>query len=169
MARDVDTMKLDMGCGTNKVPGAIGVDRNRDTSADVICDVERTIPFRDDSFAEIHCRQLVEHVDDLVALMEEIHRVGRKGAKVIVEAPFYASMGAYSDPTHRRFITEHTFDYFTGSTCSFYTRSRFRICRMRFRYGIVPRVLFFIPKLLFRRFLFNSTHGISFELEVVKE
>ena len=32
---------LDVGCGINKYPGSIGVDRNANTRADVLCDLER--------------------------------------------------------------------------------------------------------------------------------
>ena len=161
-------MKLDVGCGRNKVEGAIGVDVNKDSAADVICDIEKSLPFKDDVFDEIYCRQIIEHVGHLIRLMEELHRVGKNKAKVFVTAPYYASGAAFTDPTHRRFITEHTFDYFTGARCTFYTKSRFTINKVSYRYGIIPRIFFFIPKFLFRRFLFNSTHGIYFELEVVK-
>ena len=161
-------MKLDIGCGRRKVEGAIGIDIRRDTDADVICDIERPLPFRDESFDEIYCHQIVEHVIDLIALMEEIFRISTGNARVFIEAPYYASIGAYTDPTHRGFITEHTFDYFKGSRCGFYTESRFKVTRISYRYGIVPRLLFFVPKFLCRRFLFNSTHGISFELLVIK-
>ena len=30
---------LDVGCGINKSPGAIGIDRNPDSHADVLCDL----------------------------------------------------------------------------------------------------------------------------------
>ncbi len=44
-------MTLDVGCGRNKYPGAIGIDRNRDTAADVICDLDRVpYPFREGRF-----------------------------------------------------------------------------------------------------------------------
>jgi hypothetical protein len=45
---------LDVGCGPSKYPGAIGVDVNPKTAADVICDLDRgRLPFREDSFDEV--------------------------------------------------------------------------------------------------------------------
>jgi len=42
---------LDVGCGTNKHPGAIGLDYNPRTGADVIHDLnEVPYPFPDDEF-----------------------------------------------------------------------------------------------------------------------
>jgi hypothetical protein len=32
---------LDVGCGINKYPGAIGIDRVPGTAADVLCDIDR--------------------------------------------------------------------------------------------------------------------------------
>jgi len=47
-------MTLDVGCGRNKHPAAIGIDRNRDTNADVICDLDRVpYPFREGAFDQI--------------------------------------------------------------------------------------------------------------------
>ena len=47
-------MILDIGCGQNKYPGAIGIDTNPNTAADVLCDLDRPpYPFRDNSFEQI--------------------------------------------------------------------------------------------------------------------
>ena len=144
-------MKLDIGCGRNKVVDALGIDI-KNSRADIICEVEAGLPFKDDVFDEIYCNQFVEHVEDLVRLMEEIYRVGKNQAKVFINAPYYASLAAYNDPTHKRFVTKHTFDYFTENPeYNFYTKARFRIKTITFTYGIVPKILFFIPKFIFRR------------------
>jgi len=163
-------MKLDIGCGRNKVGGAVGVDISKNSDADVICDIEKSLPFKDSIFDEIYCNQLIEHVSDLIKLMEEIHRVGKENtAMVFINAPYYASFDAFSNPDHKRYITECTFDMFTeGHYDSYTTSARFKIRKISFNYGIIPKLFFFLPKMVFRRFVFNSTHGISFELEVVK-
>jgi hypothetical protein len=57
---------LDLGCGRNKVAGAVGVDRNPASQADLLCDLDRILfPFRADSFDEIHLHHEVEHLGDL--------------------------------------------------------------------------------------------------------
>jgi len=40
--------------------------------------------------------------------------------------------------------------------------------RISYKYHMMPKIFFFIPKIIFRRLLFNSTYNISFELEVIK-
>jgi SAM-dependent methyltransferase len=71
-------------------------------------------------------RDVLEHVDDTLATMEEIHRVCAPGAKVHIIVPHFSSNGAFTDPTHKRFFSALTFDYFTdGHPQNFYTRCRF--------------------------------------------
>lgn len=160
---------LDIGCGKNKVEGAIGIDINKDSDADIICDIEKGLSFKDSVFDEVYCNQIVEHISDLIRFMEEIHRVSKNQARVFIEAPYYASFTAYQDPTHKTFITEHTFDYFLEkSPYRYYTKTRFKILNISYKYSKIAKILFFIPRRYLRRFVFNSTLGISFELGAVK-
>src|SRR5258707_15124109 len=56
---------LDIGCGANKVPGAIGMDINPRTAADVIHDLDDLpYPFADDRFDEVIGRHVIENVRD---------------------------------------------------------------------------------------------------------
>lgn len=52
---------------------------------------------------------VIEHVANLVGLMEEVYRVCKSGAVVEIVVPYYTSRGAFRDPTHVRYITEDTF------------------------------------------------------------
>jgi len=162
-------VKLDIGCGKNKVDGAIGIDVNKNSDADVICDIEKGLPFKDSIFDGVYCNQIIEHVSDLIRFMEEIHRISKNHAKIFIDAPYYASFTAHQDPTHKTFITEYTFDYFIeNSPYKYYTKTRFKILTISYKYSKIAKILFFVPKRILRRFLFNSTLGIYFELEVVK-
>ncbi|MBN1386630.1 methyltransferase domain-containing protein [Candidatus Woesearchaeota archaeon] len=110
---------LDLGCGDNKVSGAIGLDRN-DCLKDVDVLVEFKnrdyIPLRDDSFDEIHLRHFVEHVPDIAWLMSEIHHVRKNGAKVYLSFPHYSSRGSYSDVTHIHHLSSRAFEHFDPET-----------------------------------------------------
>ena len=58
---------LDVGCGINKYPGAIGIDRIAGTRADVLCDLDRfPYPFADASFDEVRAVHVIEHVSDVI-------------------------------------------------------------------------------------------------------
>jgi SAM-dependent methyltransferase len=94
---------LDVGCGRDKYPGAIGIDINPATAADVLCDLDLSrLPFADDSFDEVRAVHVVEHVDDMMAVMEELHRVTRAGGRIFVVTPHYSDVASWTDPTHKR-------------------------------------------------------------------
>src|SRR6266404_3142142 len=58
---------LDVGCGQNKYPGAIGIDSNPRANADVTHDLGvLPYPFVDNEFDEIICRHVIEHVPDVM-------------------------------------------------------------------------------------------------------
>lgn len=101
---------LDLGCGRDKAPGAIGVDRSPDTAADVVHDLDQVPwPFADEQFDLILCRDVLEHLADVVATMEEIHRLGKPGCEIRVRVPHFSSVHAFTDVTHRHFFSSESF------------------------------------------------------------
>lgn len=128
----IKDMKLDIGCGRSKLEGFVGLDRVEMPGVDIVCDLDKErIPLQDGSVEEIHTAHFLEHVADLVFVMGEIWRVSKNGAKIRISVPYYNSIGAFRDPTHRRFFTYETFDYFTDTVKfpSFYSAIRFRISK----------------------------------------
>lgn len=104
--------RLDLGCGLNKAPGSIGVDSNRDaTAADVIADVNRPLPFADDSFDEVRAVHVIEHVDDIMRTIAEVHRVARSGGRVYLVTPHYTDSTSWRDPTHRWHLNTYSFRF----------------------------------------------------------
>ena len=105
--------KLDIACGKNKQPGFTGIDKYEFPGVDIIQDLEKyPYPFKDDSVDEVFCSHYIEHVSDMVQFINEVHRILKPGAPATIVAPYYASMRAWQDPTHRRAISEATFLYF---------------------------------------------------------
>jgi hypothetical protein len=78
----------------------------------------------------------MEHLHNLVAVMEEVHRVGRPGAMVLIGTPHFSSANAYTDPTHVHFLSGRFLDYFIQGTelaghYGFYSTVRFRLDERR--------------------------------------
>lgn len=67
-------MNLNLGCGTKKKVGYIGVDSVRAPYVDVIADLEH-LPFKTNSIEKIYCRHVLEHVDNFNKTIDEIYRV----------------------------------------------------------------------------------------------
>jgi predicted SAM-dependent methyltransferase len=111
-------MKLDLACGNNKMEGFTGVDCVKLEKVDIICNLqEYPWPFEDGSVEEIFCSHYVEHIphgdgkDGLFRFFDECCRILKPGGTIKVIAPYYSSIRAWQDPTHRRAISEATFFY----------------------------------------------------------
>jgi hypothetical protein len=144
---------LDVGCGQAKRPGAVGIDSNPRSVADILHDLDRVPwPLEPDSFNHIVCSHIVEHVVDLVCFMEEIHRVAQAGATVEIVTPHFSSRYSYTDPTHRRHFSLFSLDYFVEQSrirpslvsrafetqsplATFYSTARFAKRRAHLRFG----------------------------------
>jgi SAM-dependent methyltransferase len=104
---------LDIGCGNNKRPGAIGIDKVDLPSVDIIADVEQGLGFFPDGSADqIYSFHFLEHINNLEDLMAEMIRVLKKNGRAIIEVPHFSNPYYYSDPTHKRFFGLYTFYYF---------------------------------------------------------
>ena len=104
---------LDIGCGNRKRPGAVGIDINPDTDADVVHDLNSfPYPFPDSSYDDIFMDNVLEHLDNVVGVMEEIHRISKPGGLVKVIVPYFRARWAFIDPTHKHFFTTESFTYF---------------------------------------------------------
>jgi SAM-dependent methyltransferase len=121
---------LDLGCGPNKVPGTIGVDRYAVHGVDVVQDLDvYPYPFKSGSFDEIHARHVLEHVESAVRFMAELHRIAANGARIYIQTPHYSYTGSWRDPTHRRHLSCYSFEYFEeGHPAAYYAGAgRFQV------------------------------------------
>ena len=106
--------RIDLACGQRKKEGFEGIDISTDTDADTIINLEGyPWPIEDNSVIEIYCSHYIEHVTDLSKFMHEIHRITKKDAVITFQAPYYSSIRAMQDLTHKRFISENTLIYFS--------------------------------------------------------
>lgn len=168
---------LNLGCGRKHIPGAVNLDVTADTAPDVVHDLDVTPwPFPDGCFSEVLAYDVIEHLHDIVAAMEQIHRVSRDGAVVKITVPHFSCANAFTDPTHRHYFGWFSFDYFTGENeFPFYTRARFR--RRRTQLIFVPNLVNKLAWRLANRYprryeqrwawIFPAWY-LYFELEVLK-
>jgi SAM-dependent methyltransferase len=172
---------LDVGCGVRKAPGAIGIDRNPASAADVLCDLDHLpYPFADGSFDRLQATHVIEHVSDVIRTMEEFHRLVKPGGRVRVVTPHYTDFSSFCDPTHRWHLNTFSFRYFGEDHGGFgyYSPVRFREISVRTRLLFLWRALglewLVNRSRRFRRFweyyLCYVVRGkvIEFEFEVLK-
>ena len=122
------------------------MDRNIDTAADVICDLDRyPYPFRDSAFDELRAVHVIEHVADVIRSMEEFHRLLRPNGQLYIATPHYTDFSSFCDPTHRWHLNSFSFRYFGENHGGFgyYSRARFREQGVRLRLLALWRYLGF--------------------------
>ena len=106
-------MKLNLGCGNDYKKGYINIDASKNVKTDKVWNLEKMpLPFKTNSVDEILAHHVLEHLNNFVSLMHEFHRICKPGAIIKIKAPFYSSWGQFNDPTHVRFFTPFTFNYF---------------------------------------------------------
>jgi len=104
---------LDVGCGQNKYPGAVGIDSNPRTNADVIHDLGvLPYPFPDNDFDLIICRHVIEHVPDVMSFVSELHRISKPAGLIKIVTPHYSNPDWATDPTHRNHFNSYSFTCF---------------------------------------------------------
>lgn len=131
-----------LGCGKTRIPGAIGVDRTSiEGYVDVIHDLDAIpYPFESDSAREIHLYHVLEHLQDPLRKLEELHRILMPGGILFIRVPHYSSMGAFSDMTHVRPFSYLSFDCLQKNDYHhFYTSVEFVILNKEIKYfGLYP-------------------------------
>ena len=132
-------MVIDIGCGKRKQePNAVGLDLSSDSAADALCNLNQLPwPVRDNAATKIYFSHVIEHLEDVMGAMREIHRIARPGARVHIVTPHFSSHNSYTDPTHRRHLTSESFQYFTGEPFERFAgaRCRFRILEVNLTFG----------------------------------
>jgi SAM-dependent methyltransferase len=88
---------LDVGCGAgtyrqeiNRRGRYVGMDANAALHPEVVCDFNRqAFPFPAESFDVVLSDSVLEHVMQPFAVMDEIHRVLKKGGRGFILVPFH--------------------------------------------------------------------------------
>jgi len=171
-----DLICIDLGCGSRKQKGYIGIDNRKLEGVDIVCDIEKGLPFEDNTIDRIYANFLFEHINKFIPFMQELYRVCRDGAIVKASFPYWASMTQWKDPTHKQVITIETFRYFSddkwyGSDYGINTHFKIKNIKYNYLYTFLARrryfFLFPLRKFL-RRHLINIVHSVWVELEAVK-
>ncbi|MBW7887010.1 MAG: class I SAM-dependent methyltransferase [Bacteroidetes bacterium] len=174
---------LDVGCGPRKRANALGIDKIASSAADVLHDLNQfPYPFPENSFETIYCDNVLEHLDDVIKVMVEFHRIAKPDAKIFITVPHYAHRNANTDPTHKHFFGLHSFDYFIEGTSHgefHYSPVHFKLLHVEFDKNlksahwfdsILVRLANFNRDLYEHRFAnIFPLRQISFELQVIKK
>jgi len=108
-------------------------------AVDVVCNLDVTPwPFEDNSVDFIFAHNVLEHVDNVVDFLNEVWRVGKNDSRIVIAVPYFRSVDAFTDPTHKHFFTANSLDYFMkekGGSLSAYGYTDRRFEKIGFWYG----------------------------------
>jgi len=147
---------LSIGCGKKpSAPDLVRLDISYEVDPDVVWDLDRfPYPFEDGSFSEVECFDVIEHLSNIPATLQEIHRILKPNGVLKITTPHFSCANSYIDPTHKYHLSYFSFDYFCdGHELSYYSEARYRIkCRHiqfqggRFNRSIISRLANRYPK-----------------------
>lgn len=183
-----NSIRLHLGCGKDYREGWTNVDFNKEVKADMYLDLNKPLPFKDNSVSEIFTEGAVEHIkrDDVFRFYDELWRICHNGAKIRILTNHFSSVWASQHLGHNCFYGTSTFGIMSPEDCfngERYNKARFKVNKMK--------LLFFYPKMvnhnflakipinwifnfslgwqrIMERFQFLGFDGIYYELEVVK-
>jgi ubiquinone/menaquinone biosynthesis C-methylase UbiE len=137
MASVKKDIRLNLGCGENRVSGFVGVDLYPCDGMDVQHDLNMPLPFPDDCAREVRAHHIIEHVKDPYAFLKEVHRVSKNDALVSIVTPHFASMDSFIDITHLFHMSCFSLDKMCGNECH-YQKKMFSQSERRLAFGVHP-------------------------------
>lgn len=110
-------VRLNLGAGSTPEPDWHNVDMIQLPGIDTVHDLNVTPwPWPDASAVEVKAIDVFEHVDNALDFMSECWRVMKGGAELYIHTSYHGEVGSFTDPTHKRFCTLNTFDYWVPGT-----------------------------------------------------
>jgi len=168
---------LDLGCGAAKTPGAVGIDIRPGAGVDIVHDLNKfPWPLDDNRFDTVICSHVLEHLADLPAVMAELHRICKPGARVRIVTPHFSSLNSWEDPTHLHHFARGSFTFFDTQNRHCCTTVRLKTLHVEVGFGgglwdFIGRVQYgLFPSLWEKHFAFVfRARNLTVELEVVKD
>jgi len=99
---------LDLGCGSLKVEGAVGLDNVSIPGVDIVHDLlDFPYPIENESFDNIYLSHVIEHfyLNDIEKILNECSRILASDGVLQITVPHAFSISAFTDPTHKQFFT----------------------------------------------------------------
>lgn len=171
--------KINLGCGKDTMEGYINLDIAKLPGVDIVHNLNLyPYPFKDNEFEYVYCDNILEHLNDIIKPLEEIHRISKKGAIVKIIVPVFPSVWTFCDPTHKSVYTYFTLNYFRPEdNLDYYSKAKFNIKKRKIIFQKILKPIEIIinsceiTKKIWAVYLSHLIHAmfLDIELEVIKD
>lgn len=86
------TLKLNLGCGTNKFPDFVNIDMVKKCKPDVVVDFRvQPLPYKSETVSEVWMCHVIEHIEKYYRphIFTEINRVLKIGGRFVISFPHF--------------------------------------------------------------------------------
>ncbi|MCK4553267.1 methyltransferase domain-containing protein [Candidatus Pacearchaeota archaeon] len=177
--------KLNLGCGLKPFEDYVNVDMVKRKGVDVVHNLEKfPYPFKNNEFDEVYMDNVLEHLEDIIKVMEELHRISKPNAIIKIIVPHYSSCMALGHITHKRCFSSGTFNNFEPDNWEKYSKAEFKILKNKLiwldcrDWFFIKPLKFLIDRLInikpflserFFCYLLGGFDHIYYELKVIKK
>ena len=173
MAARNKVTKINIGAGITYIPGFTNIDYVK--WADVSIDLNKDkLPFKDNSVDLVFSYHTLEHLDNYLFALKEIHRVLKHRGHFLVGLP-YLTLTKYNliNPFHKQYFNEYSFDFFDPDKLKWSAAeddpTEFKLIYYKIHYlGIIEQYPNLLKKII-RKHLLNVADKIDFGLIAIKD
>jgi hypothetical protein len=134
-------LKLNLGCGLEKLDGFVNIDKYANLNPDQVVDLEVfPYPFKDNSVGEILLIHVLEHLGQtpevFINIMKELYRICAHEATLRIIVPHWRHDDFFGDPTHVRAVTPMTLALFDLERNKLWARGGFANNKLAMIHGV---------------------------------
>lgn len=111
-------LRVNFGCGQNRLDGFVNVDKEREFAPDIVLDVGTAWPWKDGEIAEAVFNHSMEHVERWRTMFRELWRCCADGAVVKITVPHPRHDNFINDPTHVLRVTPEFLALLSRRVCA---------------------------------------------------
>ena len=120
-------IRINLGCGNAWKVGYVNVDIVDLHGVDMVEDLNVfPYPFPDEYADEILMNDILEHLDDPMAVIQECWRILKQGGVLKIKVVYWNHHLTYGDPQHKHAFSVDYFLFFAGRKRPYYMEHHFR-------------------------------------------
>ncbi|OGF69636.1 methyltransferase type 11 [Candidatus Giovannonibacteria bacterium RIFCSPLOWO2_02_FULL_45_14] len=152
--------KLNIGCGEFKKNDYINMDWDPRVAPDVVHDLNKfPYPFSDNEFDRIEADHVLEHLEDPLRAMQELHRISENNAIIFIRVPHFSR--GFTHPEHKRGFDVTFPYYFNPSFKGGYRGYEFTVKKIKLSWF----AQFYLKKTVLSKFAYYMARGIGIILD----